>query len=119
MDRETPGEKLVSPIVFIKLPSFFKREMIRLSGSNYTSICFLIEHFSDAIRTLECTRNNPVDRPKHTVCKADFSARIFIYLIINSSLLHARGTFIISFFPFFFLIAVLFSVKGSVFLNKN
>ena len=33
--RETSGEELVSHIVFNKLSGFFKREIIRLSGSNY------------------------------------------------------------------------------------
>ena len=65
MVRETTGEKLVSHIVFDKLPDFFKREMIRLSSINYPSISFLIEHFS------ECTWNKLVDRPKPTVCKAN------------------------------------------------
>ena len=71
MARETPREELVSHIVFNKLPGFFKREMIRLSGSNNPSISFLIEHFPDAIRTLKCTQNKSVDRPKPTVCKAN------------------------------------------------
>ena len=68
MTRDTPVEELVSHIVFNKLPGFFKREMIRLSGSNYPSINFPIEH---AIKTLECTRNTSVDRLKPTVCKAN------------------------------------------------
>ena len=55
--RETSGEELVSYILFNKLPGFFKSEMIWLSGSNYPSINFMIEHFSGAIRTLECTQN--------------------------------------------------------------
>ena len=53
--------------MFNKLPGFFKREMIRLSGNNYESISFLIEHFSDAVRTL--LRNKSVDRLKPTVCR--------------------------------------------------
>ena len=75
MARETPGEELVSHIVFNKLPGFFKREMIRLSGSNYPSISSLIENVCNVIRSLECTRNKPVYRPKPTVCKANLLKR--------------------------------------------
>ena len=71
MAMETLGEELVSHIVFNKLPGFFKRDMIRLSGCNYPTISFLIEHFSDVIRTLDCARNEPVDSPKPTICKAN------------------------------------------------
>ena len=71
MFRETSVKEFVSHIVFNNLPGFFKREMIRLSGSNYPSISFPIKHFSDTIRTQECTQNKPMVRPKPTVCKAN------------------------------------------------
>ena len=63
-----PEEELISHVIFTKLPSFFKRELIRLAESNYPRISFILENVSDT-RTLECTRYESVDRKKTLVKK--------------------------------------------------
>ena len=51
----TPGSELLSHVVFQKLPSLLKRELIRIGKTNYPKIDFVLENIADVIRSLECT----------------------------------------------------------------
>jgi hypothetical protein len=51
----TAASELFSHVVFQKLPSLLKRELIRIGKTNYPKIDFMLDNIADVIRSLECT----------------------------------------------------------------
>ena len=57
LERDTPGFKLVSHIIFDKLPNVFKRELVHKVDSNFPTIEDLLDNFNAIIKTLVRTKN--------------------------------------------------------------
>ena len=53
LEGDTPGNSLMSHIVFNKLPNNFKRELITRVKKNYPSLQDIFEHYLDIIRILD------------------------------------------------------------------
>ena len=54
----TPGNLLVSHIVFSKIPNLLKREIVRIYKNNYPSIKDIFDCYQDVIRSIVKTTNN-------------------------------------------------------------
>ena len=66
---DTAGCKLLSHIIFSKLPNAIKRELVHKVGTNFPSIVHLFDHYNDIIKTLVRTsykRENNNDKSHFT-----------------------------------------------------
>ena len=61
-EENTPGARLIAHLIFKKLPNFVKGEIIRISGTNYPPISFILNNFSAVFKTLESTRRDVKNR---------------------------------------------------------
>ena len=57
LDENTAGCKLISHIIFSKLPTSIKRELVHRVGTNYPTVVDLFNHYNDVIKTLLRTSN--------------------------------------------------------------
>ena len=64
--ENTPGSELISHIIFSALPNILKKELIRLHGTNYPSIGFILKRFSEIIKSIECTSRRTPERPRQS-----------------------------------------------------
>ena len=75
LERDTPGFKLVSHIIFDKLPSVFKRELIHKVDSNFPTIEDLLDNFNAIITTLVRTKNKKETEVKKLDAASSISSK--------------------------------------------
>ena len=51
-EEETPGFRIISHIVFAKLPSILQRELVHKVGTNYPTIKDVFDSYNENIKTL-------------------------------------------------------------------
>ena len=60
LEEETPGFRIISHIIFTKLPSILQRELLHKVGTNYPTIKDIFDNYNETIKTLTKTsrKNN-------------------------------------------------------------
>ena len=51
-EGETPGFRIISHIIFAKLPSILQRELVHKVGTNYPTIKDIFDNYNETIKTL-------------------------------------------------------------------
>ena len=77
MEEETSGNKLISHIIFDKLPNIFKRELVHKVNSNYPSINQLFDNYQDIIKTLARTTNRRDSNKSNDAFKPNLKPKSF------------------------------------------
>ena len=74
------GLKLISHIVFNKLPAILKRELVHKIGSNYPSLKLLFDNYHDLIKTIIRTslKKKIVDQKNKTVSQGHDDHKKFL-----------------------------------------
>ena len=57
LDVDSSGCKLLSHLIFSKLPASIKRELVHKVNNNYPTVVDLFQHYVEIIKTLVCTAN--------------------------------------------------------------
>ena len=63
-EEETPGFRIISHIVFAKLPSILQRELVHKVGTNYPTIKDIFDNYNESIKTLIKTSRKNNFNPK-------------------------------------------------------
>ena len=63
-EEETPGFRIISHIIFAKLPSILQRELVHKVGTNYPTIKDIFDNYNETIKTLIKTSRKNNFNPK-------------------------------------------------------
>lgn len=76
VETNSPGNKLLSHIVFGKLPALFRSELIHKGGNNFPSLEEILDNCAEITRTIEFCKPDSFPRKVERPTKRKFSSKL-------------------------------------------